>query len=127
MGNQDNWTTPKQIKIEREGEPRGTRRGNLKKGERKKGRKARLDEVLAAKKDCERYRQYVHDDEKRRIEHPEWYTPEPEARLRRYDPEYKKWFAKSREKLDKLIEKAIKDGVMDKETSEWYIVELYPF
>lgn len=127
MGNQDNWTTPKQIKIERAGEPRGTRRGILKKGQRKKGRKARLDEVLAAKKEAERYRQYVHDDEKRRIEHPEWYTPEPESRLRRYDPEYKKWFAKAKEKLDKLIEKAIKDGVMDKETSEYYIVELYPF
>lgn len=126
MGNQDNWTTPKQLKIEREGEPRGTRRGPLKKGQRKKGRKARLDEVLAAKKDCELYRQYVNNDERQRIEHPEWYTP-IEGRYKRYDPQYKEWFYKCKVKLDKLIEKAIEDGVMDKETSEYYVVELYPF
>lgn len=127
MGNQDNWTTPKQLKIEREGEPKGTKRGHLKKGARRKGRKARLDEVLSAKKDAERYRERINDDEKRRREHPEWYTPEPERNLRRYDPEYRKWFNKSKVKLDALIEKAIKDGVMDAETADYYRVELHPF
>lgn len=127
MGNLDKWTTPKQIKIEREGEPRGTRRGNRKKGERRKGRKARIDELLAAKKDAERYRQYVHDDEKRRVEHPEWYTPEPEARLRRYDPEYKKWFNKATTKLAELVDVAVKDGVISAKDAEDWVVELYPF
>jgi hypothetical protein len=56
MGNQDNWTTPKQIKIEREGEPRGTRRGKLKKGQRRKGRKARMDEVISAHKNWLTYK-----------------------------------------------------------------------
>lgn len=126
MGNQDNWTTPKQIKIERQGEPRGTRRGAKKKGERRKGRKARIDEILSAKKDCERYREYINRDEKNRLEHPEWYTP-VERGLRRYDPEYRKWFTKSQEKLKGLIEKAVKDGVIDAETSDYYWVELHPF
>lgn len=127
MERYDRWSTPKQIKIEREGEPRGIKRGKLKKGERRKGKKARLDEVLSAKKDCERYRQYINDDERRRIEHPEWYTPEPESRLRRYDPEYRKWFDKSQLKLKGLIEKAIQDGFMRGEESEYYWVELHPF
>lgn len=48
MGNFDKWTTPKQIKIERAGDPRPIRRGPMKKGDRKKGRKARTDEVLSA-------------------------------------------------------------------------------
>jgi hypothetical protein len=127
MGNQDNWTTPKQIKIERAGEPRGTRRGNRKKGQRKKGRKARIDEILSAKKNAERYRQYVQDDKKRCVEHPEWYTTKPDNRLRRYDPKYIEWFDESKIELDKRIEKAIKDGVIDKETADYYKVELYPF
>jgi len=126
MGNQDNWTTPKQIKIEREGEPRGTRRGKLRKGERRKGKKARVDELLAAKKVAEQYRQYVHNDEKRRIAHPEWYTPEPEARLRRYDPEYKKWFAEAATKLKKLVDTTIKDGMITVEEAKDWVVELYP-
>ena len=127
MGNQDNWHTPKQLKIERAGEPKNIKRGKLKTGQRRKGKKARMDEVLSAKKDAERYRQYINDDAQRRMEHPEWYTPEPEARLRRYDPDYRKWFAKSQLKLKELIEKAVEDGVMKGEESEYYWVELHPF
>ncbi len=48
MGRQDNWTTPKQIKIERAGEPRASHRGPLQKRKRRKGLKARLDEVRSA-------------------------------------------------------------------------------
>lgn len=58
MGNSDNWTTPKQIKIEREGEPRGTKRGRLKKGERRKGVKARMDEVKSAYKTWQLYKKW---------------------------------------------------------------------
>lgn len=125
MGNQDNWTTPKQIKIEREGEPKGHKRGILKKGKRKKGRKARIDEILAEKRDAERYRQWFHDDQKRMKEHPEWYLPKDG--LCPYQPEYEKWFSKHKVKLDKLIEQAIKDGIIDEKTASYYKVELYPF
>lgn len=124
MGNQDNWTTPKQLKIEREGEPRGIKRGKLKKGQRRKGKKARMDEILAAKKECERYKLYVLDDEKRRVEHPEWYTPEPERRLRRYDPEYRKWFSKSQTNLLNLIGRAIRDEILIEEDAAEYEVAL---
>lgn len=126
MGNHDKWTTPKQLKVEREGEPRGTRRGNRKKGERRKGKKARIDEILAAKKDAERYRQYIHDDKKRRIAHPEWYRPF-EKGLWRYDPEYQKWFDKAITKLEELVIHAIEDGVITTKDVEDYTVELYPF
>lgn len=47
MGNLDRWSTPKGIKIERAGNPRPLRRGFIKKSERKKGRKARLDEIVS--------------------------------------------------------------------------------
>lgn len=123
MGNQDNWTTPKQIKIERAGEPRGTKRGKLKKGERRKGKKARIDEVLSAKKNCERYKQYILDDEKRRRERPEWYT-QVEGKARRYDPEYRKWFTKSQTTLINLIGKAIRDEVLTEEEAKQYEVSL---
>lgn len=123
MGNQDNWTTPKQIKIEREGEPRGIKRGKLKKGQRRKGKKARLDEVLSAKRDAERYKKYILDDEQRRIDHPEWYRP-VEGRYRRYDPEYKKWFSQSQEKLINLIGRAIRDGFLTEEDAKQYEVTL---
>lgn len=122
MGNQDNWTTPKQLKIERAGEPKGTRRGPLKKGERRKGKKARLDEILSAKNDCLRYSQYVKDDAQRRMEHPEWYTPLPERSLRRYDPEYRKWFEKALSKLKVLLGKAVKDGVITENEAVYYEV-----
>jgi hypothetical protein len=59
MGTFDKWSTPKQIKIERKGEPRPLRRGPLKKGERRKGQKARLDELLSSKKTLERYAEWI--------------------------------------------------------------------
>lgn len=124
MGNSDKWTTPKQIKIEREGEPRGIKRGKLKKGERRKGKKARMDEVLSAFKDCQRYKQYILDDQQRRKEHPEWYTPLPESHLRRYDPEYRKWFGKAQLKLYTLVGDAVRDNVMTFKESKQYEVWL---
>lgn len=126
MGNQDNWTTPKQLKIEREGEPRGIRRGNHKKSKRRKGKKARIDEILAAKKAAERYREHIHDDEKNRIEHPERYIP-VEIGLKRYNPEYRKWFKKATTRLEEIIARAVKDSIITAEDAEDYIVELYPF
>lgn len=123
MGNQDNWSTPKQIKIERAGEPRGIKRGKLKKGERRKGKKARIDEVLSAKKSCETYKKYCLDDEKRRKERPEWYT-QVEGKSRRYDPEYRKWFTEYQTKLLNLIGKAIRDGVFTEEDAKQYEVSL---
>lgn len=123
MGNQDNWTTPKQIKIERAGEPRGTRRGPKRKADRRKGKKARMDEVLAAFKECQRYKKYLLDDQQRRIEHPEWYTP-PTMGLRRYDPEYKKWFGKAQLKLWILVGDAVRDNVMTFKESKQYEVWL---
>ena len=126
MGNRDKWTTPKQIKIEREGEPtKETKRGTLKKGKRRKGRKARIDELLAEKKRAEYYRQHFHDDQKRLKEHPERYTPV--RGLHPYLPDYKGWFVEHKAKLDNLIDRAVKDGVIDAETSDYYRVELYPF
>lgn len=121
MGNQDNWTTPKQIKIERAGEPKGTKRGKLKKGERRKGKKARLDEILSAKNDCVRYSQHIKDDAQRRREHPQWYTPF-EGPGTRYDPEYRKWFEKALVKLKTLLKKAIKDGVITENEAVYYEV-----
>lgn len=108
------------------GEPRGIKRGKLKKGERRKGKKARLDEVLSAKKDCERYREYINRDEKNRLEHPEWYTP-VEHGVYRYDPDYMKWFTEKQIYLEELIEKAIGDGFMKREDSVYYWVDLHPF
>lgn len=125
MGNDDKWTTPKQIKIEREGEPRGIRRGKLKKGKRKKGKKARIDELLAEKKDAELYRQWFHDDQKRMIEHPEWYLPV--RGLHVYNPQHEKWFMKHKIRLAALVELAVKDGVITAEDAENYTIELYPF
>lgn len=125
MGNPDNWTTPKQIKIEREGEPRGTRRGKLKKGDRKKGRKARMDEILSAKREAERYRQWFHEDQIRMKEHPEWFHPT--GNLSPYNPRYEVWFARYKEKLEKLVAKALKDGILTEETAKDYEMELYPF
>lgn len=122
MGNQDNWTTPKQIKIEREGEPKGTRRGPLKKGERRKGKKARMDEVLQAMKDAERYKKWYWDEQKRMKEHPEWYKPQ--KGLLRWEPHYRQWFEKAVQKLNKLVAKAVEDGVLTELAAEHYEVEL---
>lgn len=123
MGNLDRWSTPKQIKIERAGEPRPSRRGALKKGERRKGKKARIDEILSARKECLRYAEYIKNDRQRRTEHPEWYIP-VEGRYRRYDPEYRKWFDKVEVKLLKLLKAAVNDEVItDGELGDYLVGE----
>lgn len=121
MGNFDRWKTPKQIKVERAGEPRKTGRGILKKGQRRKGKKARVDEILSAMNDCKRYAQWMIDDRKRRVEHPEWYRP-----IRgyySYDPKYDEWFDRVKAKLDSLVTKAISDLQIAKEDATKYSVE----
>lgn len=125
MGNFDKWTTPKQIKIERAGEPKGIKRGVLKKGQRRKGKKARIDEILSAKKKAEQYRQWFHDEQKRKREHPEWFKPI--KGLRNYDPHYEEWFNKSNNRLKEIVECAVKDGVISTKDAENYMIELYPF
>lgn len=122
MGNHDKWTTPKQIKIEREGEPRGTRRGNRKRNERVKGKKARLDEVLSARNSARRYFEYMENDKKRRIEHPEWYTHIEGSRFKRYDPLYQKWYQREFDRHAKLLEKCIADGVISFDESSEFLV-----
>lgn len=121
MGNSDRWSTPKQIKIEREGEPRGTRRGPLKKGERRKGRKARIDELLSAKRNTVRYAEYIVTERKRRAEHPEWFRPF--RGLRPYEPEYEKWFDQCRMRLDSLIAAALRDKMIAPELVKDFLVE----
>lgn len=59
MGRQDNWTTPKQLKIERDGEPRASRRSSLSKRNRKKGPKARMDELVSAVRELKRAKEYL--------------------------------------------------------------------
>lgn len=122
MGNSDKWTTPKQIKIEREGEPRGTRRGNRKRNKRIKGKKARLDEVLSARNSARRYFEYMENDKKRRLEHPEWYTCVEGSRLKRYDPLYQKWYQREYDRHTKLLEKCIADGVITFDESSEFLV-----
>lgn len=110
MGNLDKWTTPKQIKIERKGEPRPLRRGVLKKGERRKGKKARIDEILSAKKEAIRYAEWMVNEHKRKLEHPEWYKSSNELLV--YNPEYGKRFDRASLKLNILILAAIEDKVI---------------
>jgi len=124
MGDTDKWSTPKQIKIERAGEPTGIRRGILKKGERKRGKKARIDQILSAQKDVRFYADFISKDAKSRQEHPEWYdTIVMDGRkYRRYDPSYQKWYDESYQKLIKLIAKCVKDGVLTLEESKQYLI-----
>lgn len=99
MGGFDRWSTPKQIKMERAGDPRPLRRGALKRGERKKGRKARWDEVLSAYKTWQTYQKWYIDavnrgEEKRGIFGTDWHKDTTE---------------KARAKYAKTIESFIKD------------------
>lgn len=98
MGNFDRWSTPKQIKIERAGEPRPLRRGPLKKSERKKGRKARIDEVVA---EWKRYKfwQERSDAHRARGEKQGWAQ------------DTQKWADGHLERHRKLVEKCQKDGI----------------
>jgi len=122
MGNSDKWATPKQIKIERAGEPRGLRRGPIKKGKRKKGKKARIDEILAEKKRCLQYREWMIEDAKRKREHPERYRLRPGSSAKLYASVYGQWFDKSREKLVLLINEALRDGIIDVWEGNIYLV-----
>lgn len=109
MANKDKYTLPKHIKVEKDGEPRGIRRG-FKKGERKKGKKARIDEILSALRYTKQYALYIIMERQRKAERPEWYRPFKNHIV--YEPGYEKWFDDSKLKLDLLIAKAIKDKVI---------------
>lgn len=107
------WTTPKQIKIEREGQPHPRNRGILKKGERRKGKKARIDEILSARQHALRYRDWIVAEWKRFKDHPEWYKPLPSSyRDKRYNPKYDEWFEHANKRLKKLISAALLDGTI---------------
>lgn len=119
MGNDDKWTTPKQIKIERKGDPRPLRRGPLKKGERRKGKKARIDELLSSRKTLQQYAKWILDERQRRIDHPEWYIPRKDH-LIAYDPHYEEYFDKHSRKHRDLLAEALTDGVIDS-VREWLV------
>ena len=117
------WTTPKQIKIERD-KPRCRNRGILKKGERHKGRKARIDEILSAKQRTLRYRDWIVGEWKRFKDHPEWYRPFPkEYPARHYNPQYDKRFDREQKHLEDLLEKAIGDRVLTFDEAVVYEIE----
>lgn len=112
MGRQDNWSMPKQLKIARDGEPKGIKRGKNK--DRRKGQKARLDELLAAKKTAEAYRKWT----LKSIERAEIYGRED------YFTGWGDLFQKARKKIEVLILAAALDGVLKtKEEAEFYRVE----
>lgn len=117
MENLDRWTTPKQIKIERAGDPRPLRRGPLKKRERRKGSKARRDELLSSKQTLLRYADYIVRDRKTKAEHPEWYR-----HPNHYDFHWEKHFDEHEKKHFKLIDAAAKDGVIDDPTL-WTVIK----
>jgi len=96
---EDNWATPKHIRIEREGEPRGFRRGPMKKKDRRKGPKARMDEIISAKNQVKRYYEWVQADKERNG-------------MGFMRDAYRKWHAEGVQKLRKLLKKALGDGII---------------
>lgn len=110
MGNFDKWSTPKQVKIERRGDPRPLHRGPFKKGQRKKGKKARLDELASSKRWLELYTEWILMERQNKIDHPEWYRPSKYVRA--YKPRYEEMFDEQYTKHMILIGKAILDGVI---------------
>lgn len=122
MGNPNNWSEPKQNKIARAGEPKGVKRGVLKKGERRKGKKARLDEVLSARNSARRYFEHMESDKKRRLKHPEWYDYSERSGLVRYDPLYQKWYQREYDRHKKLLEQCILDGVITVDEYKEYLI-----
>lgn len=104
MGNLDKWTTPKQIKIEREGEPRGVRRGPLKKGERKKGVKARIDELKSSRRTLQTYAGWM---------------MEKQSRIG-YRFDWERHFDEQQKKHRKLLYAAVKDSIIESET-DWLV------
>lgn len=101
---EDKWTTPKHLKIEREGEPRGFKRGPMKRKDRKKGKKARMDEIISAKNDVKRYYDWVKEDAK-------WGISTRDS--------YRNWHAKSVQKLQKLLKSGVEDDIITKEGAEY--------
>lgn len=97
MGNFDNWTTPKATKIAREGDPRGTRRGVLKKGERRKGPKARLDELKSAH---QRLQQQIEWTERAPQSDDKWWNQFRESSLKA-----------AQQRFDKIRAAMVRDGV----------------
>lgn len=102
---EDNWTTPKHLKIEREGEPRGLRRGPTKKKDRRKGQKARMDEIVAARNQVKRYYDWAQEDKQRNG-----------ATFMR--SAYTKWHAEDVQKLRKLLKLALADGIITQKGAE---------
>lgn len=96
---EDKWTTPKHIKIEREGEPRGLRRGPTKKKHRRKGKKARMDEIISAQKRVKQYYDWMIEERTRQ-------TGWGDRDL------YKKWHAEAVRKLRNLLKLALRDDII---------------
>lgn len=109
MGHQDSYHTPKQIKIERKGNPRPLRRGPLKKGERRKGVKARLDELISSKKRLEEYARWIVESQERQKKQPVTF----------FDKWHLKWFDEHLKKHTKLLSAALKDGIIDWALDWW--------
>lgn len=122
MGNPNNWSEPKQNKIARAGEPKGVKRGVLKKGERRKGKKARIDEVLSARNSARQYFEWMERDKKTRQEHPEWYRHTAGSGLRPYEPHYQKWYQREFDRHAKLLEQCILDGVVTTDESKELLI-----
>lgn len=119
MGNQDNWTTPKALKIERAGEPRGTRRGPLKKGDRRKGIKARKDELLSSQRRIQWYADRLSEEHKRRQEHPELYRATKNGLVPWY-PRWDEHFNRLQKLHKKLLDAALSDGIIS-EADSWRV------
>lgn len=96
---EDHWHTPKHIKIEREGEPRDSRRGATKKKDRRKGPKARMDEIISMRNQARLYLKWIKDDDDKN-----WGRPIREA--------YRRWYARDVKKLDKMLKTALEDGII---------------
>lgn len=122
MGNSDKWTTPKQIKIERAGEPKGIKRGILKKGQRRKGKKARLDEVLSARNTARRYYDWMKREEETRKAHPEWYVRTPNSKYAPWEPHWEKSYQREWERHSRLLNECIKDGILTSKEAEEYLI-----
>lgn len=107
MGNdfKDNWTTPKHLKIERKGEPRGLRRRPMKKKDRRKGPKARMDEIIAMRNRVKTTYNWVQEDKTRK-----WGIGVRNA--------YREWHAQDLRKLRKLLKKALEDGIITEKGAE---------
>lgn len=102
MGNFDRWKTPKQIKIARKGDPRPLRRG-IKKGERRKGKKARLDELMSHKTRLEFYADQLSQPRYSRLF---WQSDD-------------RRFNEHRTKYTQLLQSALKDKIIDSAWDWW--------